>query len=117
MGFWIFMFIMTLLIPMTLLLIWYICPKISKINGTIGYRTPRSMKNQDSWDFAQKECAKNSLILFFPTLFLSVVVMPFFTHERNDIIGWIGLFVTVVQLISFGAIIFMTERALKRNNL
>lgn len=117
MGFWIFMFIMTLLIPLSLLLIWYICPKITKINGASGYRTARSMKNQETWDFAQKECAKNSLILFFPTLFLSVIVMPFFIYERNDIIGWIGLFVIVVQLTSFGVIIFMTERALKKNNL
>ena len=32
MGFWIFMFIVTLLIPAALLLIWYLCPKLKTIN-------------------------------------------------------------------------------------
>lgn len=56
MKFWIFMFIVTLLIPTSLLLTWYLCPKIKTINNVSGYRTKRSMQNQDTWDFSQKYC-------------------------------------------------------------
>lgn len=48
MGFWIFMFIITLLIPAALLLTWYLCPKFKTIHNASGYRTKRSMKNQGS---------------------------------------------------------------------
>lgn len=54
MGFWFFMFIVTLLIPVALLLTWYLCPKLKTINNASGYKTKRSMKNKDTWDFAQK---------------------------------------------------------------
>ena len=54
MGFWIFMFIMTLLVPLSLILVWYVCPKVQNVNSIIGYRTSRSMRNQSTWDYAQK---------------------------------------------------------------
>lgn len=54
MGFWIFVFIVTLLIPVALLLTWYLCPKFKTINNAGGYRSKRSMQNQNTWDFAQK---------------------------------------------------------------
>ena len=56
MGFWIIMFLITLLMPVALLLTWYLCPKFKTINNAGGYRSKWSMKNQDTWDFAQKYC-------------------------------------------------------------
>ncbi|HJD16177.1 MAG TPA: SdpI family protein [Candidatus Enterococcus stercoripullorum] len=114
MTFWIFMFIVTLLIPITLLLTWYLCPRLKKINNIIGYRSARSKKNQDTWNFAQKYSAKISLYLFFPTLTLSVVIMPMFIHKSMDTIGWIGLAITVIQMLIFVIIIVSTEHALKK---
>lgn len=58
MGFWIFMFIITLLIPAALLLTWYLCPRLKRINNLSGYRSKMSMQNQETWDFAQKYCSK-----------------------------------------------------------
>ena len=92
MGFWIFMFIITLLIPAALLLTWYLCPKLKTINNASGYRTKQSMKNQDTWDFAQKHRVINMSI---------------------DRIGWIGLGITIIQMISFVVIIISTEKSLK----
>ena len=66
MGFWIFMFIITLLIPAALLLTWHLCPKLKTINNASGYRTKQSMKNQDTGDYEQKHCAKISLYMFIP---------------------------------------------------
>lgn len=114
MGFWIFMFIMTLLVPFSLIFIWYVCPKIKKVNGITGYRTSRSVKNQSTWDFAQRVCARNSMKMFFPTTILAVVIMPFCQNKDNNTIGWIGLGVTLTQLISYGIILSLTEKDLKK---
>lgn len=114
MKFWIFMFIVTLLIPTSLLLTWYICPKIKTINNVSGYRTKRSMQNQNAWDFAQKYCSKISLYVFFPSLILAIVIMPTVTSKPVDVIGWIGLGITMIQMVSFIVIIISTEKALKK---
>jgi len=115
MGFWLYVFLVTLLIPFTLLLMWYICPKFKEINTTSGYRTTLSMKNQETWDFSQNYCAKLSLYLFFSSLMLSFVTMPFFINQSTTIIRWMGLVVTLVQMMSFVVIIIATEKALKKN--
>lgn len=113
MIFWIFMFIITLLIPASLLLTWYLCPKFKTINNASGYRTKRSMKNQDTWDFAQKYCARMSLYMFFPSLILAIAIMPTVISKSIDIVGLIGLGITIIQMISFVVIMIFTEKALK----
>ena len=114
MGFWIFMFVITLLIPVALLLTWYLCPKLKTINNASGYRTKRSMQNQDTWDFAQKYCSKISLYMFFPSLILAIAIMPTAISKPIDRIGWIGLSITMIQMISFIVIMISTEKALKK---
>lgn len=52
--------------------------------------------------------------MFFPALSLSIIVMPFFISKQTDIIGWVGFFVTVIQMISFIIIIYLTEKTLKK---
>ena len=113
MEFWIFMFIMTLLIPFSLLFTWITCPKYKNINNKYGYRTANSMKNQKYWDFAQKECSKNSLKMFFPSLILSIFIMPFTINKNINIISWTGFFIVLVQLLSFIYVIYFTEKSLK----
>ena len=56
MGFWIFMLIMVLLIPLTMLFFgWLLFRKIPKeINYVYGYRTKRSMMNEETWRFANQ---------------------------------------------------------------
>ncbi len=115
MRFWLFMFITTLLIPVALLLTWYVCPKLKGINNTSGYRTSLSMKNQATWDFSQKYCAKLSLYMFIPSLILSIVIMPFSINKSTALIAWTGLFVTLIQMMSFVVIMIYTEKALRKN--
>ena len=114
MGFWIFMFIVTLLIPAALLLIWYLCPKLKTINNASGYRSKRSMQNQDTWDFAQKYSSKISLYMFFPSLILAIAIMPTVSSKPIDRIAWIGLGITMIQMMSFIVIMIFTEKALKK---
>ena len=53
MWFWWFMFCCDILIPVTMIacgwMMWKYCPK--NINGLVGYRTSRSMRNMDTWKF------------------------------------------------------------------
>lgn len=114
MGFWIFMFIVTLLIPAALLLTWYLCPKLKTINNASGYRSKWSMQNQDTWDFAQKYCSKISLYMFFPSLILAIAIMPAMISKSIGRIGWIGLGITMIQMMSFIVIMIYTEKALKK---
>lgn len=115
MGFWIFMFIVSLLIPAALLLTWYLCPKLKTINNASGYRSKRSMQNQDTWDFAQKYFSKISLYMFFPSLILAIAIMPTVSSKPIDRIGWIALGITIIQMMSFIVIMISTEKALKKS--
>lgn len=58
MLFWIFMLVMNLLIPISMIgfgkLFMKTTPK--EINGLFGYRTSMSMKNKDTWIFAHHYC-------------------------------------------------------------
>ena len=60
MGFWIFMLIMDLLIPFTMIGFGYLFLKRTpkNINVLFGYRTTMSMKNRDTWEFAHRYCGK-----------------------------------------------------------
>ena len=60
MWFWWFMLISSLLIPALMItagwFMWKRPPK--KINSAIGYRTSRSMKNINTWQFAHHYCGR-----------------------------------------------------------
>lgn len=79
MGFWVFMFIMTLLIPAALLLTWYMCPKFKTIHNASGYRTKRSMKKHIAW----------SIIIAILTVIYVALIHVF--AVRNDEHGHLSL--------------------------
>ena len=60
MGFWIYMLLMNLLNTFTLIGFGkhFMRKAPKEINEVFGYRTPMSMKNKDSWEFAHKYCGK-----------------------------------------------------------
>ena len=60
MGFWIFMLITVLLIPLTMIFFgWLLFRKTPKeINYVYGYRTKRSMMNEETWRFANQYFGK-----------------------------------------------------------
>ena len=116
-GFWIFMFIVDLLIPLLMLVFgWVLLKKPPKqINGIYGYRTARSMKNMDTWNFAHTYCGKLwSKIggLMFP---ISMILMLFLKDKDSDTIGlWGGILIAIQTFVLIIAI-FPVERALKKN--
>ena len=64
------------------LILYFFPPK--KINSIYGYRTPRSMKNQSNWDFAQKLGGKFMLIFGFIIFLVQITVGYFITGYTRD---------------------------------
>ncbi len=116
MWFWWFIFAFDLLIPIMMLgfgrIMWKHTPK--DINYIFGYRTTRSMKNEDTWRFAHEYCGRLwwriGLIMLIPTV---LVHIPFYNSSK-DTIGIVATIVMTVQLIVLIASIFPTEIALKK---
>ena len=116
MGFWIFMLLMDLLIPLTMIALGklFITKSPRNINPVFGYRTTMSMKNKDTWEFAHKYCGKLWLKCGLALLPLSVIPLIFVFHKGTDIIGTVGGIVCTVQLVPLIGSISLTEAALKK---
>lgn len=116
MGFWIFMFIMNLLIPFTMIGFGRLFKKKSpnKINHTFGYRTTMSMKNEDTWKFAHQYCGTIWFKVGWIMLVLTVIAMLFLIGRDMDFVGNWGGAITMIQCVFLIGSIFSTERALKR---
>lgn len=117
MGFWIFMLIMDLLIPFTMIGFGYFFLKKApkNINTLFGYRTTMSMKNKDTWEFAHKYCGKLWYVWGMILLFLTVIPMLWVLGKSEDMIGTIGGILCGIQMIPLIGCIFPTEHALKRH--
>ena len=116
MGFWIFMLIMNLLMPLIMIVFGYVflkgAPKT--ISHLYGYRTTMSMKNRDTWEFAHSHCGKLWRRIGWVLLVISVAVMLAVMGKAAEIVGLVGCALCVVQVIVIIASIFPTERALKK---
>ena len=101
MGFWIFMLIMDLLLPFTMIGFGrYFMKKAPKeINSVFGYRTSMSMKNKDTWEFAHKYCGKVWYVCGMVMLPITVIFMLLVIGKNEDCVGSIGGIICGVQHI------------------
>lgn len=102
MGFWIFMMIMSLLIPITMIGFGshFIKNAPKDINYLFGYRTGMSMKNKDTWEYAHHYSGKIWRITGWVTLIISIIIK---IHECYIIqIGTIKL--SLSKALSFSAV-------------
>ncbi|MFC2107065.1 SdpI family protein [Bacteroidota bacterium] len=80
------------------------------INNAYGYRTPRSVRSQQRWDFAQKYSSRQMIIWGFVMLIASL--LSSYIHTKSGFDFLIGLAILVI----FTAIpIALTEKQLKKN--
>lgn len=116
-GMWIFMLVNNLLIPAVMIGIGcqYAAKPPQKINGLSGYRTKRSMKNQDTWDFAQAYMGKVWRKAGWVLLPLTVLgqALTLFCPTIESMCMW-SLAPTTVGVAALIATIFPVERALKK---
>ncbi len=116
MGFWIGMFLTDLLTPVMMIVagwtMWKHTPK--RINSWYGYRTERSMKNEDTWKFAHDYCGKLWWKWGWVILLPSTIPLLFLLNASEDAVGFTAVAVLVVQSIVMIGAIFPTEQALKK---
>ena len=119
MWLWWFLFACNVMVPVIQMsagrMMWKHCPQ--KINSVYGYRTSRSMKNQDTWKFAHDHCGRVWWKIGWIMLILSVVVQIPFYHSSEEVIGKVSAILCTLQLIALIASIFPTEYALKKEFL
>ncbi len=117
MGFWLFMLLMVLLCPLTMIGYGrkFLNNMPQRINSSFGYRTRMSSINRETWEFAHKYCGKiwyiTGLILLSP----SVVVMLLVFGKNNDVVGTMGGITEGIQICLILASILSTELALRKH--
>lgn len=116
MVFWIFMLIMELLMPFTMIGFgrYFSNGAPKEINSVFGYRTKKSMKNRETWEFAHKYFGKLWYIFGLVLLPISIIIMLFVIGQSEDTIGIIGAGICAAQLFPSIGAIFVTENALKK---
>ena len=114
--FWLFTLAADLLIPGSMLLLGRSFAKKppGEINGGYGYRTARSMRNRQTWEFAHAYSGRFWVRAGRPTLAVSLVWMALLFGRDIGTVGKLGTILSGVQLIPFLAVIPATERALRR---
>lgn len=117
MAFWIFMLVMDLLIPVTMVAFgkYFIKRAPKEINMIFGYRTSMSMKNRDTWEFAHHYFGKIWYISGIILLGVTVIIFLFVIGKPQDIIEQVGGMVCFLQLIPLIVSIVPTELALRKN--
>ncbi len=116
MMYWWFIFWSDLLIPIMMIVIgrlmWKHPPK--NINALIGYRTTRSMKNMDTWNFAHHYSGKLWWKIGWMILLPSLLVHIPFYKASEDVVGIVCVVLLSIQVIILIFSIFPVERALKK---
>ena len=117
MNFWFFMLLMVLLVPVTMMVfgcVFYYKPP-QNINSIYGYRTKRSMKNNQTWAFAHEYCGW--LWMRFGSVIVpaSLTYMYVLRGKDIDTIGIWGGILVMLQCVILVLTIPITERALRKN--
>ena len=115
-GYWIYMLLTSLLIPVIMLVFGWIfhrqTPK--KITVWYGYRSARSMKNEDTWVFAHQHIGRTWMLVGAVLLVISVIPMIAVYGKDDDTVSVVSLVLLFVQMLPMIMSLIPTERALKR---
>lgn len=115
MGFWVFMFCVNLLIPVCMIAFGryfgHHTPK--EINYLFGYRTTMSMKNEDTWQFANRYMGKLWWKLGWILLVVSIVLSLLLLGRDDDIIATYASVISIAQIVPMLASIIPVEKALR----
>ena len=115
--FWLFCLAMDLLIPATMFFFGrrFLTNPPKTINGVYGYRTSRSMKNQQTWDFAHQVCGQVWMKAGKWMALPSVLAMLVVVGQDVGVVGTVCGVVTGVQCVVMLGTIVPVEQALKQN--
>ena len=118
MKFWIFMLVMNLLIPITMISFGHSFekkpPKIERSKFAFGYRTIMSMKNADTWEYAHRIFGKLWFRFGIVLGLISIIVLFFFIGKDKDTVGFAGLIISYVQMAVMLIPVIPTEISLRK---
>ena len=116
MAFWIFMLIMDLLTPITMIGFgrYFISNAPKEINIIFGYRTNMSMKNKETWEFAHQYFGKIWYVCGLILLPLTAGIMLLTIGKSEDFIGSVGGALCMIQILPLIGAIYPTEKALRK---
>lgn len=112
-----FYFVFLIFIPLMMIVIggsWRKRPPKS-INWIYGYRTTRSMKSQEAWEFAHKYVGELWFKMGIITIVISLIFLFVLSFTSEDIAEKMFVAWTLAQAILLIIPIIPTERALKKN--
>jgi len=116
MGFWLFMTVSDLIIPLIMLVfgLKFLKKPPKNIQNTFGYRTKRSMRNPKTWAFAHRHFGTVWIVcgLFFIAVSIGWMALLFGKPEEQ--ISSMGLLLCGIQLAVLILSLFPTEAALKK---
>ena len=119
MWFWWFMLACGLIVPVIAIIagrmMWKHCPK--EINRIIGYRTKRSIINENTWKFAHEYCGRLWWIIGWIMLLPSILIQIPFFNSTYYLIGIVEVSIVLVQIVLLVISIIPTEIALKKTFL
>lgn len=109
------LFFCNCLIPVIMVLAgYYMKNHVPKdINYIFGYRTPRSMKNLDTWKTAHTICGSLWMKLGMGIFIPSVLVQILFLNIDGDMFSYMSLLLEGIQIVVLIGSIFIVERQLK----
>lgn len=117
MGYWIFMTLCNLLIPLCMFGFGIVFEKHPPkgINGVYGYRTTRSMKSEETWAFAHAYCGRLWKRVGPVIGVISVAACTVAFPSGENAIGVISVILIMLQLILLIGSLYPVEKALKEN--
>lgn len=116
MSFWMATLILNLIIPMFMSVIGlrYIKNPPPNINWMYGYRTQRSMKNQETWEFAQRHFGNICFRLGTGFVLLVLIAMFAIGGETEKVMSIVGTVLGTAEGIILIYLLIPTERALEK---
>ena len=111
------LFVCSLIVPMTMFLfgIWMRRRPPKTVNGVFGYRTRRSMKNEQTWRFAHEKCGKIWTCVGAVLLIVSAVVSILFWQKGVDALTRFTTTFSMAQIVVLLLTVVPVEHALKKN--
>ncbi|NLV50296.1 MAG: SdpI family protein [Clostridiales bacterium] len=111
----IFKCIITLIIPVSYIVLggcfWKHSPQ--KINYCAGWRTGRSMKNRETWIFANTLGGKCTMLLGVAELIVTTAVLIFTRKSGERTIAYVVLALVLAQTVCFGFVFSYVEKKIK----
>ncbi len=117
MLFWFYMLTVSLLLPVTMVIVGMAFRKNAphNINMFLGYRTRRSMLSKKTWMFAHVYCGRIWLWGGLILLPIALVAMLCVLHCDTDTVGYVGALLCALPIVTMIGSVIATEKALKKN--